>query len=149
MRTGRFIKRSLAGLLIIMMVPFGALSQETVTSGGAFSEAQLDQMLAPIALYPDALLAQVLMAATFPNQVAEAVGWLKANPDLKGDALNDALDKMDWDLSVKALAPFPQILTMMADRWEWTQKLGKLSRPDPMLWPLFRDCARRHTPRAI
>ena len=102
-----FLKRSLSGFLIVMMVPFGALSQETTTSGGAFSGAQLDQMLAPIALYPDALLAQTLMAATFPNQVAEEDGWLKGNPGLKGDALNDALDRMDWDLSVKALAPFP------------------------------------------
>ena len=118
-----------------MMIPFGALSQETVTSGQVFSEAELDQMLAPIALYPDALLAQVLLAATFPNQVAEEDGWLKGNPDLKGDALNDALDRMDWDLSVKALAPFPQIVAMMADRWDWTQKLGdafKAQEPDVM-----------------
>ena len=120
-----FLKRSLAGLLIVMMVPFGALSQETVTSGAAFSEAQLDQMLAPIALYPDALLAQILVAATFPNQVAEADGWLKANPNLKGDALNDALDRKEWDLSVKELARFPQVLDMMAKESAWTQRLGE------------------------
>ena len=53
-------------------------------------------MLAPIALYPDSLLAQILIAATYPDQVMEADRWLKANPDLKGDALNDALDKMNW-----------------------------------------------------
>ena len=105
MKISGFLSRSLIGLLVVMMVPFGALSQETATSGKVFSEAELDQMLAPIALYPDSLMAQILLAATFPDQVAEADTWLKANPDLKGDALNDALDKMNWDLSVKALAP--------------------------------------------
>ena len=125
MKMSRFLRRSLIGLLVVMMVPFGALSQETATSGKAFSEAELDQMLAPIALYPDSLLAQILVAATFPDQVAEADTWLKANPDLKGDALNDALDKMNWDLSVKALAPFPQVLAMMVEQTAWTQKLGE------------------------
>lgn len=119
------LRRSLIGLIVVMMVPFGALSQETATSGKAFSEAELDQMLAPVALYPDSLVAQILLAATFPDQVAEADTWLKANPDLKGDALNDALDKMKWDLSVKALAPFPQVLAMMVEQTAWTQKLGE------------------------
>ncbi len=85
MGISRFLKRPLAGLLIVMMVPFGALSQQTPTSDGVSSQAELDQMLAPIALYPDALLAQVLVAATFPNQVAEADGWLKGNQGLEGD----------------------------------------------------------------
>ena len=113
------------GLVAVMMVPFGALSQETTSSAKTFTEAELDQMLAPIALYPDSLLAQILLAATFPDQVAEASAWLKANPDLKGDAFNDALDKMNWDLSVKALAPFPQVLAMMVEQAGWTQKLGE------------------------
>ncbi len=125
MNISRLFRRSLIGLLVVMMVPLGALSQETATSGKALSEAELDQMLAPIALYPDALLAQILVAATYPDQVAEADHWLKANPDLKGDALNDALDKMNWDLSVKALAPFPQVLAMMVEQTAWTQKLGE------------------------
>ena len=94
-------------------------------NGLTFSPQELDQMLAPIALYPDSLLAQVLIAATYPDQVMEADRWLKANPDLKGDALNDALDRMDWDLSVKALAPFPQVLDMMAKESAWTQRLGE------------------------
>ncbi|MGO9018411.1 MAG: DUF3300 domain-containing protein [Syntrophobacteraceae bacterium] len=125
MKISGFLSRSLIGLLVVMMVPFGALSQETATSGKVFSEAELAQMLAPIALYPDALMAQILLAATYPDQVAEADTWLKANPDLKGDALNDALDKMNWDLSVKALAPFPQVLAMMVEQTAWTQKLGE------------------------
>jgi hypothetical protein len=125
MKISRFIRRSLVGLLVVMMVPFGAFSQETATSGKVFSEAELDQMLAPIALYPDSLLAQILVAAAFPDQIAEADHWLKANPDLKGDALNDALDKMNWDLSVKALAPFPQVLAMMVEQTAWTQQLNE------------------------
>jgi hypothetical protein len=88
-------------------------------------EAELDQMLAPIALYPDSLLAQVLIAATFPDQVVEADGWVKGNPDIKGDALNDALDRKEWDLSVKELARFPQVLDMMAKESAWTQRLGE------------------------
>ncbi len=125
MKIRRFLRRSLIGLVAVMMVPFGALSQETTSSAKTFTEAELDQMLAPIALYPDSLLAQILLAATFPDQVAEASAWLKANPDLKGDAFNDALDKMNWDLSVKALAPFPQVLAMMVEQAGWTQKLGE------------------------
>ena len=82
-------------------------------------------MLAPIALYPDSLLAQILMAATFPNQVMEADRWLKRNAKLTGDKLNDALDTMDWDLSVKALAPFPQVVSMMAEQSAWTQRMGE------------------------
>ena len=82
-------------------------------------------MLAPIALYPDSLLAQILIAATYPDQVMEADRWLKANANLKGDALNNAMDTMDWDLSVKALAPFPQVLDMMAEESAWTQRLGE------------------------
>jgi hypothetical protein len=82
-------------------------------------------MLASIALYPDSLLAQVLIAATYPDQVMEADRWLKESPGLQGDALNNALDGMNWDLSVKALAPFPQVLDMMAKESAWTQRLGE------------------------
>ena len=77
------------------------------------SDAQLEQLVAPIALYPDALLAQVLMAATYPLEVVEAARWLKQNPDLKGDALEDALKKESWEASVKSLTAFPQTLEMM------------------------------------
>ena len=81
-------------------------------------------MLAPIALYPDSLLAQILMAATYPLEVVQAERWTKANENLGGDQLNDALDKKNWDPSVKALVPFPQVLSMMSENLEWTQKLG-------------------------
>ncbi len=89
-----------------------------------FQQEELDQMLAPIALYPDSLLAQTLMAATYPLEVAQAEQWAKANNNLGPDQFNDALDKKNWDPSVKALVPFPQVLSMMSENLEWTQKLG-------------------------
>jgi len=111
-------------LAALLAAPFTVLAQNT-EGQKTFSRAELDQMLAPIALYPDSLLAQVLIGATYPDQVVEADRWVKDHPDLKGDALNAELDKMDWDLSVKALAPFPQVLAMMDDQLDWTRKLGE------------------------
>lgn len=89
-----------------------------------FSQEQLDQLLAPIALYPDGLLAQLLMAATYPIEVVQAERWVKANPGLKDKALEDALQKQPWDPSVKSMAAFPQVLTMMSEKLDWTQQLG-------------------------
>jgi hypothetical protein len=89
-----------------------------------FPQGELDQLLAPIALYPDSLLAQVLMASTYPLDVVMAERWVKANPSLKDQALQDALQKQPWDASVKSLTVFPQVLTMMSEKLDWTQKLG-------------------------
>ncbi|MGH9806803.1 MAG: DUF3300 domain-containing protein [Terriglobia bacterium] len=86
--------------------------------------AQLDQLVAPIALYPDALLAQVLMASTYPLEVVQADRFAKANKGLKGDKLTTALDKQDWDASVKQLVSTPTVLDMMNAQLDWTQKLG-------------------------
>jgi hypothetical protein len=96
---------------------------DTVT---AFNLEQLDALLAPIALYPDALLAQTLMAATFPLEVVAASRWLEdpANKSLTGDALARALAKQSWDPSVKSLVPFPQVLTMLNSKLDWMQQLG-------------------------
>jgi hypothetical protein len=99
MRRNVFLSRALIGILVVIMVPYGSFAQEGGTTG-VFSQQELDQMLAPIGLYPDSLLAQVLIAATYPDQVMEANRWLKENPGLQGDALNDALDGMNWNLSV-------------------------------------------------
>lgn len=77
-----------------------------------FSEAELDQMMAPIALYPDSLLAQILMAATYPANVSEAVKWSKDHSDQKGDAAVDAVQDKSWDPSVMSLVAFPQVLTI-------------------------------------
>jgi hypothetical protein len=89
-----------------------------------YAQHELDQMLAPIALYPDALLAQVLMAATYPLEVAEAERFLRRNPGLSGDALADAVERMPWDPSVQALTQFPSVLAMMNERRDWTEQLG-------------------------
>jgi hypothetical protein len=89
-----------------------------------FTPQELDQMLAPIALYPDALLSQVLMAATYPLEVVEAARWSKANPNLKGDAAVAAVKDKNWDVSVMSLTAFPQVLAQLSDHLDWTQKLG-------------------------
>lgn len=86
--------------------------------------AQLDALLAPIALYPDTLLAQVLMASTYPLEVVQAERWAAENKKLKGDALKAAAEKQPWDDSIKALVATPSVLEMMSKNLEWTQKLG-------------------------
>jgi uncharacterized membrane protein YgcG len=85
---------------------------------------QLQQMVAPIALYPDSLVAQVLAASTFPEQVVEADRWVQAHPDLKGDTLGQAVDQEPWDPSVKALTAFPSVLGNMDKNLSWTSSLG-------------------------
>ena len=85
---------------------------------------QLDALVAPIALYPDPLLAQVLMASTYPLEVVEAARWSKANPKVTGKDLEDAMLKQSWDPSVKSLCSFPDTLAMMNDKLDWTQSLG-------------------------
>jgi len=116
--------KALAIFLALLLVgPQGLMAQ---SEGGdkPFKQEQLDQIVAPIALYPDSLLAQVLMASTYPLEVVLAGRWVKANQKLKGDALTAALEKEDWDPSVKSLVNFPQILDMMSEKLDWTQKLG-------------------------
>jgi tetratricopeptide (TPR) repeat protein len=85
---------------------------------------QLQRLVAPIALYPDSLVAQILAASTFPEQVVEADRWVQAHPDLKGDALGQAVDQQPWDPSVKALAAFPSVLGNMDKNLSWTSSLG-------------------------
>lgn len=90
----------------------------------AFSQAELDQMLAPIALYPDELLSQILMAASYPLEVVEAARWSQAHPGLKGDVAVQAVDDEDWDPSVKSLVAFPEVLDTLDQKIEWTERLG-------------------------
>ena len=125
MKANRFFKRILIGFMVVMLVPFGALSRTNVQAAATFSEAELDQMLAPIALYPDSLLAQVLIAATYQADIITADRWVTENSSLKGAALDDALKNLQWDESVKALAAFPQVLAMMAKESAWVQRLGQ------------------------
>ncbi len=104
--------------------PAAATTQAPAASGKTFTQQDFDELLAPIALYPDALLAQVFMAATYPLEVVEAARWQKQNSTLKDQALEDALTKQTWDPSVKALTAVAQVLTMMSEKIDWTQKLG-------------------------
>jgi hypothetical protein len=96
------------------------------------SAAQLDPLVAPIALYPDNLLGQILIASTYPLEVVVAARWSAANPKVKGQPLEDAMQKQTWDPSIKALAAVPQVLAMMSDKIDWTQSLGDayLAQPD-------------------
>jgi uncharacterized membrane protein YgcG len=90
----------------------------------AFKPEELEQIVAPIALYPDALLAQVFMASTYPLEIVEAARWAKEHPEVKGDAVAKAVEQQTWDASVKSLVAFPDVLTMMNEKLDWTQKLG-------------------------
>jgi hypothetical protein len=88
------------------------------------SPEQLQQLVAPIALYPDSLVAQILAASTFPEQIVEADRWVQEHQDLKGDALGQAVDQQPWDPSVKALTAFPSVLGNMDKNLAWTSSLG-------------------------
>jgi hypothetical protein len=100
--------------------------QPEQASASPFKPEELDQILAPIALYPDELIAQILTAATYPLEIVIAARWVAdpKNAALKGDALVKALEGQSWDASVKSLVPFPSVLKMMSDKLDWTQKLG-------------------------
>ena len=92
---------------------------------------QLSQMVAPIALFPDKLVGQVLAGATYPEQISAANQWLGQNPSLKGDALQSAEAAQPWDVSVKALTTFPSVLNQMAGNIQWTTALGEAYVNDP------------------
>jgi Protein of unknown function (DUF3300) len=89
-----------------------------------FKPEEIEALVAPIALYPDSVLSQVLMASTYPLEIVHAARWVKANPNLKGDAAVKAVQDQPWDVSVKSLVAFPQALEPMNDKLDWTQKLG-------------------------
>ena len=99
------------------------------------SAAQLDALVAPIALYSDTLLAQVLMASTYPLEVVQADRWIADNKKLKGDQFRIAAEQQSWDVSVKSLVATPSVLEMMSKNLDWTQKLGDAvlaQQPDVM-----------------
>jgi len=102
------------------------LASVSVQADDKLSKEELDQLLAPIALYPDELLTNVLIASTYPLDVVQASRWRQqsANAKLKGDALAKALEAKEWDPSIKSLVQFPDVLKTMSDKLDWTQKLG-------------------------
>jgi hypothetical protein len=106
---------------LAVVVPASLRSQD---AGTKFTQEQLEQMVAPIALYSDPLLTQILMASNYPLEIVEAERWVEQNPGLKGSALEEALKTQEWDPSVKALCGVPTVLKKMNDELNWTRDLG-------------------------
>ena len=128
-------------MLLLLMAPIGAMAATSQTSDSAASNSQLlkpeqlDQLVAPIALYPDSLLAEVLMASASPTDIVQAERWLESHKNLKGDQLKTAVAKQDWDDSIKSLVATPGVLKMMSEKLDWTEKLGDAvvaQQPDVM-----------------
>jgi Protein of unknown function (DUF3300) len=113
-------------IALVWCIPLGAMAQQPATAPTQplLKPAELDQLLAPIALHPDPLLSEILIASTYPLEVVQADRWATSNKALKGDALTAALGKQSWDDSVKSLVQVPSVLTMMSQQLDWTQKLG-------------------------
>jgi hypothetical protein len=108
-------------LLAVALLPLPTTPQEAPK---AFMPEELEQLVAPLALHPDPLLAQVLMASTYPLEVVQAARFVREHASLEGDQLNEALKQHPWDDSVKSLVRFPQVLAMLNDKLDWLQKLG-------------------------
>jgi hypothetical protein len=127
--TRQLLATTLSFLLVMGAVPFEAGAQTGSTEysgqGAPLFPDELQQLVAPIALYPDALVAQILSASTFPDQVASAASWLQQNSSLTGPTLMQAVDAQPWDPSVKALTQFPSVLGNLAQNLSWTSALGE------------------------
>lgn len=122
--------------LLVAVSTYGYQGAEESNPGGAadsapMSASELEALVAPIALYPDALVAQILAASTFPDQVAVADYWLRQNQQLTGTALIRAVDKQPWDASVKALTEFPTVLDKLSKNLVWTSSLGEAYHNQP------------------
>ena len=109
-------------LFLIAIVSLGA--NHAFAQTATLKSEEIDQLVAPIALYPDTLLSQVIIASTYPLEVVEAERWVKNNKNLKSDALKKAVGQKKWDDAIKALTATPDVLAMMSDKLDWTQKLG-------------------------
>src|SRR5712671_6946398 len=116
----------IAALFALLFIPTAAVlhAQEPAPANQLLNPNQLDDLVAPIALYPDPLISQILVAATYPLEVVEASQWLQRNPNLTGAALTQAVDQQDWDPSVQALVPFPDVLKYLTEDIGWTTSLG-------------------------
>ena len=137
----KFLKQVLIVLLCCLLVqftaqagsygPMGESNEQSATSPVQQSPKELQQLVAPIALYPDALVAQILAASTYPTQIVEAERWMQSHSDLKSEELAKEVDKQDWDPSVKAMAQFPSVLENMDKNLSWTSSLGEayVNRP--------------------
>src|SRR5438874_517857 len=134
-------KRILVALLRCLLVQFTAQACSYTSASQSGQQPQgpaagqtpqeLQQLVAPIALYPDALIAQILAAATYPTEIVEADRWMQSHADLKGKNLADEVDKQPWDPSIKALAQFPSVLENMDKNLSWTSSLGDAYANNP------------------
>lgn len=122
-------------LLVVAPAMLHAAPQEIAPMPSHLSREDLRQLVAPIALYPDALVAQILSASAYPDQIDEANQFLEDRPDLKGGELASEVDKQNWDPSVKALTQFPTVLANMARNLSWTSALGDayINQPDEVM----------------
>ena len=111
--------------------PPGAAQQPPQPAAPQLGQAELEKLVAPIALYPDDLVAQILTASTYPIEVVQASRWVSAHPNVHGNALQDAMQQEQWDPSVKGLTAVPQVLAMMNDKLDWTQQLGEAFLAQP------------------
>ena len=128
--TKKLLSTALSVLLVIGTTPLGTAAQQPAPAGYSgqgvpLTADELQAIVAPIALYPDSLVAQILGAATFPDQIAAAASWLQQNSSLTGTALMTAVDAQPWDPSVKALTQFPSVLANLATNLSWTSSLGE------------------------
>jgi Protein of unknown function (DUF3300) len=130
--SARFFSTQVLALLLCASMAFGQTTElgpvdaqgQSAPAQPVFTQQELDQMLAPIALYPDSLLSQILMAATYPIEIVQAARWSRANPGIIGDQAVRAVDQNNWDPSVKSLVAFPQILAMLDEKLDWMERLG-------------------------
>jgi hypothetical protein len=113
-----------AGFVALWAAAVAPVQAQQSTTAAPLNSAQLEQLVAPIALHPDPLLSQMLMASTYPTEVVQAARWLRENSGLTGQALQDAVQKQPWESSVRALTSVPQALEMLSDKLDWTQRLG-------------------------
>ena len=132
-RLGKLFRQAVSIVCSLALVPVGALlmaqqpvppAQNAPPPAQALSPEQLDTLLAPIALYPDSLLSQVLVASTYPLEVVEAAQWLAQNRNLQGQQLADAARQQNWDASIQALVVFPDVLNRLNSDIQWTTDLG-------------------------
>ena len=134
---GRRLSSLATSLYLLLAASLGTLAQAQVAEvqSVAYSQEELDQLLAPVALYPDSLLAQVLTASTYPLEVVSAARFIDRNRGLKGNSLAKAVEPYGWDASVTSLVQFPSVLAMMSDKLEWTQQLGDafLDQPEVVM----------------
>src|SRR5882672_9254382 len=116
---------TLAAIFFLIMSSGGAVqAQQDPVPGQLLSADQLDYLVAPIALYPDPLISQILVAATYPLEIVEASQWLQRNPNVRGTALTQAALNQDWDPSIQALVVFPDVLKYLTEDVSWTTNLG-------------------------